>query len=305
MLALIFLSQPSAAASVSGTIGRVGDATHLEFSGLKDWKYRLDPTSNTVVELFVPPFDEKTLVELQTWTDRFVDRIEVDKNAPDGQYKLTIRLKRADVETFDYLTDEPSRLIVDIFEQPQVAETSKPPAPKVASKPKGPVRDKRRAKLKGDDKDGSQREPSGELDADIEEIDFKNRFVNDDYPQRGVFDGGDPDYSRFRLAEDKIKESSIIASRENIYIRFPMLIMPSSELGQLLGTRPNYVIKSRETQENKEARLLLTLYKKERIGLFFKAYNYFKKAYPDSIYDEIVTHLAAELQFDRFREEGN
>ncbi|NQZ02211.1 MAG: tetratricopeptide repeat protein [Bdellovibrionales bacterium] len=293
----------SNAANVSGTIGRVGDATHLEFSGLADWKYRLDPKSNTVVELYVPPFDEKTLVELQTWTDRFIAGIEIDKNAPDGQYKVTLKLKRSDVETFDYLTDEPSRLIVDIFEKPQVAETSKPVAPKVA-KAKAPVRDRRRAKVAGDSK-ADDRKPSGELDPGVNEIDFKNRFINNDYPQRGVFDGGDPDYNRFRIAEKDVKESAIIASRQNIYIRFPMLTMPSSELGQLLDTRPNYVIKPRSSQENKEARLLLTLYKKGRIGLFFKAYNYFKSAYPDSVYDEIVTHLAAELQFDRFRKEGN
>jgi tetratricopeptide (TPR) repeat protein len=149
------------------------------------------------------------------------------------------------------------------------------------------------------------REPSGELDANIPDTDFRNRFLNDDYPQRGVFDGGDPEYNRFRIKEKDISESSIIASRQNIYIRFPMLNMPSSELEQLLKTRPNYVIKARDTQENKEARLLLTLYHKGRIGLFFKAYNYFKAAYPNSIYDEIVTHLAAELQFDRFRKDGN
>jgi hypothetical protein len=137
VLALGLVAELADAATVSGSIGRVGDATHLEFSGLSEWKYSLDPKSNTVVELLVPPFDEKTQVQLQTWTDRFVDGITIDKNAPDGQYKVTIQLKRSDVETFDYLTDEPSRLIIDIFEQPQMAETSRPEPAKTASK-KGP-----------------------------------------------------------------------------------------------------------------------------------------------------------------------
>ena len=135
------------AASVSGSISRVGDATHLEFTGLKEWKYRLEQTSKTSVEIYLPPFDEKTLVELQTWTDRFIDQISIDRAAADGQYKLTVQLKKAEIETFDYLTDEPSRLIIDIFEQPQVAESSLPEETKsqnVGPKPK----DRRRAKLK-------------------------------------------------------------------------------------------------------------------------------------------------------------
>ncbi|MCB0407068.1 MAG: tetratricopeptide repeat protein, partial [Bdellovibrionales bacterium] len=61
----------------------------------------------------------------------------------------------------------------------------------------------------------------------------------------------------------------------------------------------------KETRENKEARLLLQLYKKGRIGLFMKTYKYFMDKYPKSEYEEMIKHLAAEMFFDKSRKEND
>src|SRR5690606_30991202 len=66
---------------------------------------------------------------------------------------------------------------------------------------------------------------------------------------------------------------------------------------------PEYVIRPQDTQENKEARLLLTLHDKKRHATFLKTYQYFINKYPKSDYDEIIRHLAAEVYSDLYKKE--
>ena len=124
-----------------------------------------------------------------------------------------------------------------------------------------------------------------------------------DKPRQGVYDAGDPLYCRFRIKEHKIKEDSIVvASRQNIYIRFPMLELKSERLEEILAFPPKYVIKSQETRENREARFLLHLYKKEKYVTFLKVYKYFTGRYTDSKYGELIDSLATEVYYKIFKE---
>ncbi len=311
---LVIFSLPAMAQMVQGDISRVGDATHLEFKGLSQWNYELDKGAGNKVILTMPAFDKKTEVSLRTWADQFIEGIEIKKNGSDGRYKVEFRLSDASVENFDYLTDTPSRLIIDFFKQvspPEetvaVGEKASNSAVKARKKISGGVKKTKTRKgeyTKYERLNEGERTPAGELDPRYDHFEAKNTKKRE-FPQRGAFDGGDPDFTRFRMKDYEIKEDSIIASRQNFYIRFPMLKMPTSQLPLFLENKPEYVIKEKDSRENKEARLLLQLYKKGRFALFFKTYRYFKDKYPDSKYNEIIHHLAAEIHFNRYIKDGN
>ena len=114
---LSFFQSPAFARVVDGSVSRIGDATHLEFSGLEQWNYNLKKTGDQEFTLVVPEFNKKTETELRTWTGQFIDGIEVSKNGSDNRYKVIFRVSDKEVESFDYLTDQPSRLIIDFFKQ--------------------------------------------------------------------------------------------------------------------------------------------------------------------------------------------
>lgn len=300
------------AKAVDGSVSRIGDATHLEFYGLDQWNYTLERTGKNEFTLIVPEFSQKMETELRTWTGQFIEGIKVSKNGSDQRYKVTFKVTDGKVESFDYLTDEPSRLIIDFFKQvePEFEKVSRDDSAKKEklNKQKKKIskgvrktkfQKENYTKYERNNKEG--RKPAGELDPKYSEYQGEQRnIIEGDFPQRGAFDGGDPGFRRFRMKNYEIDERSIIASRQNFYIRFPMLKMPTSQFHIFLDTRPEYIIKEKNTKENKEARLLLKLHKNNRPGLFFKTYRYFKDKYPKSDYSEIIDHLAAEMHFDRY-----
>ena len=61
-----------------------------------------------------------------------------------------------------------------------------------------------------------------------------------------------------------------------------MLKMKVSQLDKLMEQEPEYIIHPKETRENKEARLLLTLYERKRYAVFLKTYEYFMNKYPET-----------------------
>lgn len=118
----------------------------------------------------------------------------------------------------------------------------------------------------------------------------------------GVFDGGDPNYDRFRIKDYEIREESIIASRQNIYIRFPIVRLKTSKLSEIKNNPPEYVINPTDKKENKEARFLQTLYNNKRFASFIKTFNYFQQQYPNSKYDEILRNMLADVHYERWKD---
>ena len=163
------------------------------------------------------------------------------------------------------------------------------------------------------------RSPAGgeflRVSEDEKSIDF-SFLINDDSKdesltpselslRRGVFDGSDPNFERFSIKDYEIKEESIIESRKNIYIKFPLLHMKMSRLSELLKNSPEYRIKKTKTQENAETRFLLKLFKKKKFFSFLKFYNYFIRNHSKSHYDEIVRNLAMEVYFKLWKKNGS
>lgn len=301
---------PISASTISGQISKISDTTHLEFKGLPTWTYELKRLGPKSVSVAVPAFDSLTETQLRTWKDSYVDRIEINKGGPDGKYEVVFHFTRDDIESFDYLTDDPSRLIIDFYQRAPLEEAEKVAAANVPSqKPANKSIKKIKKEKSVVTEDGYVKHDAGRSPAGSELLQVGQQgdpvVVDDkDKPQRGIFDGGDPDYIRFRIRDYEIKEDAVIASKQNIYIRFPMLKLESSEIKTFLANPPEYSIKPRDGRENKEARLLLHLYQKGRYAVFLKTYQYFQEKYKDSIYDELVKNLAAEVHYKVWQRDG-
>jgi tetratricopeptide (TPR) repeat protein len=289
-------------AGVQAEVSHLGDTAHLEFKGVKTWRYEVQRPGNKKVALVIAPFDDASVARLQGFSDALIQSVQVDKHGPDNSYVVTFNLGQNDVESFDYLTDDPSRLILDFYRKSDSeAKKSQVAQAKPSHSPA------KKAKVTKTEPDGYKKvEPLARQPAGDEFLQAENQGEGkeDSNLHFGVFDGGDDNYDRFRIKDYEIREEAIIGSRQNIYLAFPMLKMNVSQLGQLMEQQPEYVIHPKETRENKEARLLLLLAERQRFGVFLKTYDYFLNKYPESDYLEILKSVAAHVHLARWKASG-
>lgn len=303
----LFLSLASAkAAEVRGVINFQGDTVHFELSGQQTWDYdvkRLDKKGQTVLEMTVPALDESTVQTLSNFKSDLVTTVEIDRKGPDGKHVIQFTLASESIDTFDYLTDQPSRLIMDFYVNP--SSKVKPETKSVAkkdntvksegnAKPSKPL-----AKAKTD----KTRKP-----ATADTLVIANQGIgvaqNDSPIKSGIFDGGDPEYDRFSLKDYEISEEALIRAHDNYYIPFPMLETSVSYWEKLKVTPTIYQISPQSTDENKQARLLLTLFEKQRYAVFLKTKQWFKEKYPNSVYNEVVDFMTADVYLAFWQTEG-
>ncbi|HWU43711.1 MAG TPA: hypothetical protein VN132_09745, partial [Bdellovibrio sp.] len=217
--------QAQAENKTSGVINFQGDTVHLELSGQQNWDYDMKRNENkgkTVVEMTVPALDDASVQSLNSFKSEMVSQVSVDRKGPDGKYIISFTLSGADIDSFDYLTDQPSRLIVDFYLNPHAAK----PKPVVQkNETKSEVASAKSAKQVVKNK--TDRKPAT---ADVLTIANQGASVSlsEESARKGIFDGGDPDYDRFTVKPYDIKEESIIRAKDNYYIAFPMLEIPMS-----------------------------------------------------------------------------
>lgn len=307
------------ALAVQSQISNMGDTTHVEFSGLNQWDYDVQKKAvkgQTQVELTVPALSDAAIEQLTSFRSVDVKNISVNRKGPDGKSIVTLLLTEKNIDVFDYLTDQPSRLVVDIFRQKaskksDVADSEdahEEPKVKAAKKEKASVVEAEAPVLPS--KVG--RKPAT---TDILKINPLQGVVAEESgggtaqqvseKRNGIFDGADPQFDRFQIQDFEVKEEAIIASRENIYLPFPTLRMPIQDLAQLNINKPIYEITPKDSDENKQARLLLTLFNNKRYNVFLKTVEWFSQKYPKSEYDEIVRFMWADTLFNLWLEKRN
>lgn len=303
----LFFGLDSAEANkVNGVINFQGDTVHMELMGQQNWDYdvkRLENKGQTVVEMTVPALDDSTIQSLSNFKSDFVKNVAVDKKGPDGKHVIQFTLSGDDIDTFDYLTDQPSRLIMDFYVNPNskakkvtkpVVKKEETPPTELPAKATKPV-----AKTKTDKK----RKP-----ATADTLTIANQGVavaqNSDTVKSGIFDGGDPDYDRFSIKDYEVKEEAMIRAKDNYYIPFPMLETPVSYWEKMKVTPTIYQVSPKSTEENKQARLLLTLFEKKRYAVYLKTQQWFKDKYPQSEYNEVVDYMTADVNLALWEEQG-
>jgi tetratricopeptide (TPR) repeat protein len=317
-LGLVFGFLPFALAqsvpqAIQVEVSRIGDALHLEFLGAREWKYDMKRDGN-VVTLRLPALGKETLARIRSVKDPLVKGVEVNEAGVDGSTELVFSVN-PDTDFFDYLTDQPSRLVVDFFPmEPDAAKAAaaaaKEPA-KQGTKPKSEAgKPADQARISSTKSDEGVREPAN---AEFMVV-AKNELpplspaelatLRKDF-SHGIFDGGDPGFRRFTMKDFEIKDEAIVASRMNYYLPFPMLELGTPQLKTLLTAPPTYEIVPKENRENKEARVLMGLHGEKKFALFLKAADEFLTTYPQTAYDEIIRYMVADTHFELWRTQGS
>ena len=95
-----------------------GDTLSFEISGQNDWNYDLKRSvekNQTKVLLTVKGIESENYDRIKNIKNPFIKEIKVIPNGVDGKKQIEFTLSSNKVETFDYLTDYPSKLIVDFY----------------------------------------------------------------------------------------------------------------------------------------------------------------------------------------------
>jgi len=294
------------AGNITGNISFQDDTVHLEFSGAQNWDYdvkRGEAKGQPTIDITVEGLNDATVKQLESFKSDYVKSISVNTKGPDGKSIVTFVLAGSDIDSFDYLTDQPSRLILDFYVNP-AAKT----AQAAKAKKETPVADEaaKSAKIAKKEKTPKGRKPAT---ADVLTVNPQGAVdvALNDGPQvrSGIFDGGDPSYERFTIKDYEVKEEAIIKAKNNYYITFPMLETAVPHWEQLKAAPTIYEISPKGTEENKQARLLLTLFEKERYAVYLKTEQWFKDKYPQSEYNELIDYMTADVFYNLYQEKKN
>lgn len=318
-LGLLSASTSVAAAPVRGAMTFQGDIVHAEFEGRAAWDYdlkRAKKNGKSLVEITLDPVDASTAKSLAGFKSEFVRAVKVDTKGPDGKTVLSFELAGDDVEFFDYLTDQPSRLVVDFYlkDGAKTAGRKSGPAAKAktgsaTAKAKPPAAKAGAKTAKADGKagtaDGGRKPANDTLTIADQGPVAASPATGDSIVRAGMFDGGDPDYERFSVKDYEVKEAAILRSKENYYIPFPMLIARNEAFTKIRAVEPVYSILPKEGAENKMARLLLTLFQRKRWSVYLKTLGWFREKYPDSQYNDLLAYMTGDVYLARWDEGGD
>lgn len=297
LLVIVFCAQTSSAADIQANVSYEGDTFNFELSGQKNWDYdlkRVKSGNQTKVQLFVKSLDAAVVSQIRNITNPFVQSINVVPKAIDNKWMIEFVLKSNRIETFDYLTDQPSKLIVDFYE-------SESPIDQINSLPKS-------APAKTAPKKVALEVAEDKVDRAPADVDYLK--VSDDANQlqasligrSGLFDGGDSQFRRFMINESDYNEEAVIRSRSNYYLKFPVLETEFSFWKKIRENQPEYEISPKSADENKQARLLKILFTKKRSLVFLQTYDWFTAKYPNSQYNEMLAYMRGDVFVQLWRE---
>lgn len=305
VIAFISLStKVQASENVKAHISFEGETLNFELSGQKNWDYdlkRVVEGSRTKVQLYVKSLDKSSIDQFKNISNPFVESIKTTQNAIDNKWLIEFTLKTNNVETFDYLTDQPSKLILDFYaSESALDEVDK----NLNKKPSQSGKRQQFVNLEVNPTKKIERTPA---DVDFLQIKPDGGIETSFLAQSGLFDAGDSQFKRFNISESEYKDESVIKSKSNYYLRFPVLETEFSFWKKMKANPPEYDIRVTDSSENKQARLLKTLFNKKRFLVFIQTYDWFKSKYPNSKYLEMFTYMKADAYYQIFEatKEGN
>lgn len=289
------------ASNVEVKIEQIADAVHLELTHPQADQFKVEQTKTGELTLQTTDLEPAAADLLKLFKDPLIKQINTSANQTDGRTLITLFPKKSGtLDWFAYVADQPRRYIVDVYlKKGAVLETQ--PIAKIEQQ-KGKSADNSELVIKP-----AARTPASEFDLEpikqekiqIPELQSKS------YGRFGVFDGADADFSRFKLTDDEINPEAIKKSARNIYLKFPMLESDLKYLGMLQSTFPIYRIIEKPGEENRIARMLLTLFEGGRHAVFEKVYEIFNQKYANSEYNEMIQFMRADLAYSLWQKSKN
>ncbi len=302
---------------IRAEFSRIGDASHFEFEGSGAERYKVEKLKSGEVVLHLPSLDEASIRRLKQTTDAQVKVGSINAQGPDGMVEVRFAAGKG-VDYFDYLSDQPTRLVLDFFPADQAPKDAKPLAAANAESETPGAQAPTTLPIKTTGKT-TKRDPAGTdfvivakqgpngsttlTPEKAEPLPLAERIASRKDFERGIFDGGDPEFRRFTVKDYEIKDTAKLASRAALRIAYPMLDLGFPKLEELYKAPPTYEILPGTSEENLEARLLMTLFKNGRQALFLGTGREFLKKFPKTEYDEIIRYAMADTHYDLWLKE--
>ena len=328
-----------------------GDTLSFELTGQNDWNYDLKRTvdkNQTKVLLTVKGIESENYDYIKNIKNPFISGIKVIPHGVDGKKQIEFTLSSHKVETFDYLTDYPSKLIVDFYfnEKFKMDKNSHEShqidlgtAKKTGLDKKGrslatkslhrlnPQDETEEDRLyfknfKNDEFDGMSKVTSKQKET-VKIQDKGHRYPANDYIhvddfdrasdasdekvdfKAGLFNGGDDQFSRFKLKSYELKPMPVHKLAVDYFISYPVLDRPFSFWTKMKENKPEYEIKPENTDENKKIRFIKKLFDKKRTLVLRQTTDWFANKYPNSKYLEIAYAMTADRFIESWENEKN
>lgn len=123
-LTLIYSEPVLADSQVGVEVSHIGDATHLEFSGAAEWKYNFKRDGNSELVLRLSGLKSDSQSKLRGLSDSLVKSVKINDKGIDNSTEISFSVS-PNTDYFDYISDQPSRLIVDFFPKEDSKNDSK------------------------------------------------------------------------------------------------------------------------------------------------------------------------------------
>lgn len=293
---------------IGANISSTGDTSHLELFGQNEWVYNLNKNQKdkkTIYSVVVNKLDAKSSENLKKFKSDLIKKIEIIDNAIDNKQEIKIEVANNSIEVFDYLTDQPYRLIFDFYINPDEAKLIKK-----SHNVKNDQNLKAQSKIESLAQDKNKAQTSNTSDrniatADILKIENSGPQLSFNDSGKGLFDGADPNYERFSIKDYEIKPDSILKAKENYYLDFPIVNRLPDVFNQMMAAKPSYEFEKKTSEENKEIRLVHTLFQKKRYAVFLKTADWFQEKFPFSEYKESLSFMIADVYYQLSQEQND
>lgn len=300
-------------------VNHINDVTHIEISGLGASDYTLNRKGKSI-ELKVSQLSEGKLNALKNYKDKHISSVDVQKSPALDQDIVTFKLASNTIEIFDYLTDAPSSLSIDFYvdeEKPDSAAAAIESSEQKKSKNKGE---------KGQVEDGKVAKDNHIDESYYKNLSLERQLASDEFVKTIAntsllmdLDDKEPVVKKIPLKElvkpekkkvaqtlpakdpldidmEKVKFplDILIEARDQVYLRFPILLNESEYLNSIVTRPVAYEVEELQDPETKDFIKAKKMFDKKDFKLFFKSRKIFTKKYPNSQYIEMISFMAAD-----------
>ena len=298
---------------LTGQVKSVGETLNFELFGQNSWDYdvkRVKEKGTTKLLLSVKGLNSDAISRIKNTDNPFVSQIKVSEQKVDGRNQIEFTLKSDKVEAFDYLTDSPSKLIIDFyFDEPSFAVADSGSSSRKAIKagtPKVNEAKKKDSKTVAQNTGSKKRTPANDFLSVSDFTNNPNHTSEEVDLKSGLFDQSENKFARFQIKAHELNPDAVYkSSLSDYYVKFPIIEQPFLFWTKIQKNVPDFEITPKKTDENKQARLIRSLYEKKKTLVLIKTVDWFSKKYPDSEYLELANAMVAESLLQMWKETGD
>lgn len=278
-----------------------GLTASLQFSGSESWDYEVS-ISGGRFSIKVPKLSASGVKNLKELKSNLVKIDKIDQSSE--RFDVIIVSSNTQTQTldsFDYLLQRPSRLVVDFFPKEgsdtKVTTSKKPISKTTASKPIS----KATQNTSTDARSPAAAEVLQILDSAVELAEKVNEESSSG-GQVGLQDAADVHFTRLQVPKSELRSDPELYYYLGDYIDYPFLPERLRSLDKMKANMPVYQVQEEDPEglrsdEKQNAKLLVKLFDNERYVVFLRTADWFTKKYPDTPYEEMIRSMWADAHY--------